>query len=175
LLLLWATLAGCHTVAVGDSGGLVVRDGGFGDLPPRTVVTDFPDAPFAFDAAVPTIGGGTVAGSDAGTPDPTTTPDAAADAAPGNGACSVLLQDCGAGKGCYPVPGSAAACTVAGDLGDSTPCGEHSQCAPGLLCVDAFGAGSRQCEPACDTTVTGSCSKGDTCRPYAGTLGFCTQ
>jgi hypothetical protein len=171
LLLLWGALAGCHTVANGDSGGLVVRDGGFGELPPRTVVTDFPDAPFGFDAVVPTTGG--TAGSDSGPAGPPAPgPDAAVDAPTAN-VCSVLLQDCGPTRGCYPVPGGLGACTVAGDLGPSTPCGEHSQCAPGLLCVDAFGAGSRLCQPTCDTSRTGSCSKGDTCRAYVGTLGFC--
>jgi hypothetical protein len=159
-----------------------VRDGGYGELPGRMVVTDFPDVPFPFDAGPPIgggISGGGAGGSDPGAADAgASASDAAgaADTAPaGNGSCSVLLQDCGATRGCYPAGGGTGACTIAGDLGANTPCGEHTQCAPGLLCVDAFGAGSRQCQPACDITRANSCRKGDSCRPYAGTLGFCAS
>jgi hypothetical protein len=175
LLLLWAALAACHTT--GPDPVDSVGDGGYAPLPPRTVVTDFPDVAFPYDAQVPVIGGGISGGGTGGSQGPApgdpgapVVDAAVADAAPKT--CSVVLQDCGATRGCYPV-GGVATCSIAGDLGPNTPCGEHTQCAPGLLCVDAFGAGSRQCQPACDTTRANSCRKGDICRAYAGTLGFC--
>jgi hypothetical protein len=176
LFLLWVALAGCHTT--GPDPVAAVPDGGYGVPPPRTVVNEFPDVAFPYDAPMPIIGGGISGGGsgdskDSGSSDPVTAaPDAAVDAAPKS--CSVLKQDCGATRGCYPA-GGVGACSVAGDLGANTPCGEHLQCAPGLICVDAFGAGSRQCQPVCDTTAANSCRKGDICRSYAGTLGFCAQ
>ena len=33
--------------------------------------------------------------------------------------------------------------------------------------------GGQWTAPACDTTRANSCRKGDVCRVYAGTLGFC--
>jgi hypothetical protein len=175
LLLLCAALAGCHTAST-DTGGLGVRDGGYGELPNRTVVTDLPDVPFPSDGPPPLIGGGISGGSnDARTadPGPGQAPDAADDGAAAAGSCSVLTQDCGALKGCYPAGGGKGACAPAGELGAQTPCGEHTQCAPGLICVDAFGVGAKLCEPVCDVNRSGACPKGDLCRPYAGNVGFC--
>ena len=177
LLLLCAALAGCHTDAV-PADSIVVRDGGYGELPTRTVVSEFPDAA-GFEVpgtggAISGGGGGGGEGGAGGAPaEPT--PDAASEAGAAPGTCAVLLQDCAAGKGCYPAGGGVGACQVAGELGPRTPCGEHTQCAPGLICVDPFGAGGRLCEPICDTTRAGSCNKGEICRPYAGKLGFCTE
>jgi hypothetical protein len=173
LLPLWVATVGCHTPTAEPGVPLdPVRDGGTFELPPRTVVTDF-DAPVGFEAAPPTG-----VGVSPGNKDAAAANDAGGDASNAADAtapmtCSVLLQNCGATRACYPAGAGVTVCALAGDLGAYTPCGEHTQCAPGLLCVDAFGAGSRQCLPACDTTAATPCPKGDTCRPYAGTLGFC--
>jgi hypothetical protein len=178
-LLLWALLAGCTTKDPDSGYSVVVRDGGYGEVPTREVVNEFPDGSVPVDGSAPVIGGGISGGGQGGeagqsgqggsggAPSP---PDAAADALVA--ACSVIAQDCGPGKGCYP-QGGRGVCSVAGDLGQHTPCGEHQQCAPGLLCVDAFGAGGRLCEPACDINRNDACTKGDLCRLYVGSVGVC--
>lgn len=89
--------------------------------------------------------------------------------------CSVLVQDCGLGRGCYLDVGASGVCQRAGDLGASAFCTEHRDCSPGLLCVEAFGGGGgRTCQPACDPARGEDCPGGLGCRRLAGaTVGFC--
>jgi hypothetical protein len=67
-------------------------------------------------------------------------------------ACSVTLQDCGAGLGCY---GSATRkCSVAGALAIGQTCSQNSDCVPGAGCPNQL----KQCVAYCDP-VDASASK----------------
>ncbi len=177
---LWALLAGCRTSDPGAA-GTPRPDGGFGGVPPPTVVTDF-DAPPA-DASdlapgrvgvIPAVG----ANLDASAPPPRwdAAPDAADAGAPG---CNLLKQDCvpsgGARQGCYLGPTGTPICLLAGDFGESSVCEEQAQCAPGLICVEVNGGGiTGTCQRVCDPAALAGCGVG-TCQRLAWvTFGYCT-
>ncbi len=157
----------------------IVSDGGFAGAPGRNVIGDLPDGFFADvrygDGPNPIgphpIGGGS-GGADGGgsVRDAARTPDR-----PVTGGCNLLRQDCPEGQGCYPAStGGGAVCRPAGALTDHASCIEHDICAPGYLCVEAFGAGgARQCEKICDPTATYACA-GAGCQMYgSGPAGTC--
>jgi len=157
-------------------------DGGYAGAPGRNVIGDLPDGfyndgPVA-DGGSP-IGTRPIGGGGGGTGGRADGGGARADAArtsdrPATSGCSLLLQDCGDGKGCYPSSGSMATCRVGGSLIDHASCVDHEICAPGYLCVEALGAGGpRQCERICDPQATYACA-GAGCMVYGtGPAGFC--
>ncbi len=175
-LLLWAGLCACRTNDNPVLGPPI--DAAYGEIPPRTVVHETPPDARLEDAP----GVGSVGIKDTGVPLP------AMDVAPKEvrppapqptvdargGVCSVVEQDCvGRGKGCYPDASGEGECLTAGEFGDHTDCAAHSDCAPGLICVEAFGPAGRVCEPACTVGRPESCVDALVCRRYAGMLGFC--
>jgi hypothetical protein len=171
MVALCVALVACRT---GDEGQETpIQDGGY-EVPRPVVVTEVPDGA-AGDA--PRIGAVTVVGNrDALTPPSDapvvgeggviSPPDAA-------GTCSVIAQNCERTKGCYVNGAGDGYCAVAGDLGLHTPCGDHTQCAPGLLCLQQFGALSGLCEAVCDPARTDMCPRGEICWRYSSAVGFC--
>jgi hypothetical protein len=176
LLLLCGQLAGCPTRSEYPPGApVIIGDAGTSDLTGRTVVQDPPDAPFQRDADLPPIGANEVAkdagrqfSSDVRIPRDGFT--GVTDAPPG---CSVVKQDCGAMKGCYPTPETGGAkCYAAGQLNQGVECADHKQCAPGLVCVEAGDAGSL-CVRGCDKVRNTGCISPDVCHGYDGDIGYC--
>jgi hypothetical protein len=162
----------------------IVSDGGFAGAPGRNVIPDLPDGFFTDTAATdgsanpigthPIGGGGGGSGGsrDGGsrTPDAASTPDR-----PSTSGCNLIRQDCPENQGCYPgSSGTGGVCRPAGSLIDHASCFDHEVCAPGYLCVEAFGAGSsRQCEKICDPNATYACA-GAGCQIYgSGPAGTC--
>src|SRR4029453_9242534 len=99
--------------------------------------------------------------------------DAAADTGPG-GSCSLVLQNCGAQRGCYPAGSGSGAgsCLPEGGFVEYMVCQEHSDCVRGHLCANAFGG--QQCLRICDTVAL-PCPDRRTCRAYPGsTVGTCS-
>ena len=162
--------------------GIATTDAGYGGAPGRNIITPpdgyYFDGPLT-DAAAPGMGsnpiGGGMGGAGGSRPvDAARSPDRPVDRATTIG-CDLVRQDCGDGQGCYPGSGGFGVCRQAGSLGEDTPCAEHDFCAPGLLCVDAFGGGSKLCERVCATTATNPCPAGRLCQPFPGsTIGYCT-
>ncbi|MFV8749927.1 ribulose phosphate epimerase [Nannocystaceae bacterium ST9] len=68
--------------------------------------------------------------------------------------CDPLVQDCGAGKGCYWANDSFNCVVTTEDLPTGAPCGFINDCAPGNLCVDGSSLpsceGSACCTHYCD-------------------------
>jgi hypothetical protein len=163
--------------------GVATSDAGFGGAPGRNVVT--PPAGYRFDGglfdgAAPgmgsnPIGGGT--GGTGGTGGPRVdarNPDGPVDRATTIG-CDLVRQDCGDGQACYPGQAGYGVCSQAGSLGEDTPCAEHEFCAAGLLCVDAFGAGSKLCARICSSTSGTPCPVGRLCQTFpSSTVGTCS-
>jgi hypothetical protein len=176
LLLLCGQLTACPTHNEFAPGSAAVTDAGQPDRPSRTVVQDQPDGAFQGDADLPTIGANQVV-RDAG---PRTLGDVKVswDGTSGSGdgaaaGCNVVKQNCGANKGCYPTPDTGGVkCLPAGDLSQGVACSDHTQCGPGLICVEASDAGSL-CLHACDKLSGTGCLSGDTCHGYDGNVGYC--
>ena len=119
------------------------------------------------------IGGGGSGGSDGPAPRPADagrTPDR-----PTTSGCNLLRQDCAPDKGCYPSSsGSTGVCQNTGDQPEHANCFEHSDCTPGYICIEGFGAGgSKQCEKICDPMATYACA-GTGCQQYGTSpIGYC--
>ena len=153
-------------------------DANFGDVPTREVTSNLPDG---LDNFADALEGGTgtgsqpIGGGDAQVDRLPPRPDAAAAVdAPGGSGCSLLRQDCMGARGCYPGAGGAGACSPAGGFVEGTPCEQHPDCAPGLVCVEVFAGGGRLCEPICDPSVPVPCGDNRTCRVLAASaVGAC--
>ena len=177
LLLLLALVATCHEE--NPSGVSPTSDGGYAGAPGRNVIS--PDGYFGAlgDGATGPVGTRPIGGGSGGTggsSQPSADarrPDRPADR-PAMAGCSLIRQDCGAGRGCYPAQsGSTGICQPAGALAENTQCLEHDMCAPGHLCVDVLGGGGASlCEPICDPLAAYPCPGNRTCQTYAGT-GYC--
>jgi hypothetical protein len=180
MVLLVALAATCAGEKLPPS--IATTDGGYGGAPGRTIVTPpdgyYFDGPLV-DGAAPGMGSNPIGGGSGGTGgrrpiDAARNPDRPVDR-PSTIGCDLVRQDCGLGRGCYPSAGGFSMCQQAGSLGESTQCAEHIFCQPGLLCVDSFGAGSKLCQPICDTTAINSCGAGRTCNAFPGsTVGTCS-
>jgi hypothetical protein len=182
-VLLMALVATCREGGAPTPSGLPITDAGYAGAPGR-MVTDPPDG-FREDLVIdgvrpgmgttPIGGGSGGSGGSSGRTD-ARLPDRPADRPvdrPTSG-CNLVRQDCPSGRGCYPGPGTFASCQPAGSLSENTPCGEDTACAPGYLCVDAFGGGSKLCQRICDATVVSPCPNSRTCQTFPGsTIGFC--
>ena len=181
---LWALLLACRSGD--DVGGGFSNDAAWAPPQPPVIVTDYGDGGLGGDGQVQ--GGMSVspvvrdkdasaAGrSDVNVRDSLPAIDRAGPRPEPMPTCSVLAQDCGAARGCYFLEtGTTTACLPAGDLEQSTACGEHRDCAPGLLCIEAFGNGAGStCQPVCDLARSESCAGGSGCRKLTGvTLGYC--
>jgi hypothetical protein len=70
--------------------------------------------------------------------------------------CDPLIQDCGAGLGCFWANDNFQCIFTAGDILSGEPCGYINDCAPGNLCATADVLpscnGSACCTPFCDLT-----------------------
>jgi hypothetical protein len=181
-VLLLALIATCRQEAPGPS-GLPSTDAGYAGAPGR-MVTDPPDGfreDVVIDGVRPGMGttpigtggsGGSGSRTDARPVDRPSVADRPVDRA--TTGCNLLRQDCGSGRGCYPVSSAFPSCQQAGSLGEDTPCAEDNECAPGYLCVDVFSGGSRLCERVCDATAVSPCAAGRICQPFTGsTIGYC--
>lgn len=90
--------------------------------------------------------------------------------------CEPLLQNCGAGEGCYPVPeGFACFAVESGNNVVGTPCNSTAGCLPGLLCVDAdtypdcpsnLGCCSSYCDLDGPSDFCGDIAPGMICLPW---------
>ncbi len=160
--------------------GVAPTDAGYAGAPGRDVVSppdgyyfDVPGLEGGPSGGSNPIGGGT-GGRDGGSVRDGRTADRASADRPAIG-CNLVTQNCGAGLGCYPGSAGYGVCTQAGSLGEDTPCAEHDNCAPGNLCVDVFGGGSKLCERVCASTATQPCPAGRVCQTFPGsTTGYCT-
>jgi hypothetical protein len=178
-LLLFGCLAGCKRDEGREPNVNAIADANYGDVPPRQVITDIPDGFFerdAPDAASTNVGATPISPTDAGPRAdmlPPTTGDAAGEVGP-DGSCSLVQQNCGGQRGCYPAGsgGGAGRCLPEGGFQEYMICQEHSECVRGHLCGEAFGA--QQCLRICDTAALG-CPAGRVCRAYPGTtIGTCS-
>lgn len=144
------------------------------------VVTNFDARGFEAGVGVPVGSPGAVGGGNTDGGGNTPRPDGAADSAPMS--CNVLLQNCGGGMpgrriGCYIDDSGRGICLPSGESGERTPCVEHQQCAPGLLCIESLGPGSAACQAVCDLdNANDRCQNGGPCRPLQGiNLGYCAS
>ena len=156
-----------------------VSDASFGDAPVRGVTGELPDGLDNFADALDGVRGiGTtpLSGSDAIYDRAPNRPDAAPDPmdAAGSSGCSLVQQDCTAGRACYPGPTGRGVCYPPGGFVEGMPCEEHLECAAGLLCVEVFGGAGRLCEPICDPTAVVPCRDNRSCRAFPASLvGTC--
>ncbi len=81
--------------------------------------------------------------------------------------CDPLLQDCGAGLGCFWANTAFSCIFTAGEIPPNEPCGYINDCAPGNLCADAASlpscAGSACCTPFCDLADPACATMGTEC------------
>lgn len=139
-----------------DDGGLIMGGGGSGGGGPIVVAN--PDGGTSKPGD-----GATGGGADAGAVQDT--------AGPGvdGGNCTLLMQNCGAGLGCYPAAGGLARCQRAEPGSpEGAQCFEANNCAPGLTCVNSL------CTSLCSTMQV-NCPSGVRCVPYPGYdgVGYC--
>jgi len=93
--------------------------------------------------------------------------------------CTLLLQDCDVGKGCYPVDANLTdfQCLRAGEAGSGAACEYTNDCLPGLLCMGSAETGEYHCTQVCALEGAGpQCPEGQECQdrlPDRSVGGLC--